>query len=323
MPRRGTGSSTEFDTTLFVEAAAGTGKTTALVGRIVALIRAGLGTLDRIVAVTFTEKAAGEMKLRLRTEIERARQDAARRGAARGSSARSPNWSLRASARFTRSAATSCASGRSRQASIRSSRLPPKTKRRTLPIEAFERWFQATLADPPEGVRRILRRRARPATSAEHAARRPGQPRRTPRLSDAPGGAIRSIGSARSTRDWSSWRSVASLALMSSWPDDYLARNLAEIARFVEENDPLEARARPRLRRARSGAARSCAAAESWEWKGRAADNRSERCLATRCLSRRDAVKADLDAFIAASDADLAPAPPRSAAGSGRRLRRS
>ncbi len=63
---------TDFGTTLFVEAAAGTGKTTALVGRIVALVREGVSTLDRIVAVTFTEKAAGEMKLRLRTEIERA-----------------------------------------------------------------------------------------------------------------------------------------------------------------------------------------------------------------------------------------------------------
>lgn len=62
---------TDFHTTLFVEAAAGTGKTTALVGRIVALVREGISTLDRIVAVTFTEKAAGEMKLRLRTEIER------------------------------------------------------------------------------------------------------------------------------------------------------------------------------------------------------------------------------------------------------------
>ena len=58
---------------MFVEAAAGTGKTTALVGRIVALICEGVSTLDRIVAVTFTEKAAGEMKLRLRAEIERAR----------------------------------------------------------------------------------------------------------------------------------------------------------------------------------------------------------------------------------------------------------
>ena len=64
---------TEFGTSFFVEAAAGTGKTTALVGRIVGLIRAGAGTLDRVVAVTFTEKAAGEMKLRLRSEIEKAR----------------------------------------------------------------------------------------------------------------------------------------------------------------------------------------------------------------------------------------------------------
>jgi ATP-dependent exoDNAse (exonuclease V) beta subunit len=68
---------TDFRTTLFVEAAAGTGKTTVLIGRIVALVREGVSTLDRIVAVTFTEKAASEMKLRLRTEIERARQDAA------------------------------------------------------------------------------------------------------------------------------------------------------------------------------------------------------------------------------------------------------
>ena len=67
---------TEFGATFFVEAAAGTGKTTALVRRIVGLISAGIGTLDRIVAVTFTEKAAGETKLNLRTEIEAARANA-------------------------------------------------------------------------------------------------------------------------------------------------------------------------------------------------------------------------------------------------------
>src|SRR5215203_2018712 len=69
---------TEFGTSFFVEAAAGTGKTTALVGRIVGLVRTGAGTLDRIVAVTFTEKAAGEMKLRLRSEIEKTRPLVAR-----------------------------------------------------------------------------------------------------------------------------------------------------------------------------------------------------------------------------------------------------
>src|SRR6266850_3426302 len=67
---------TEYGVTFFVEAAAGTGKTTVLVGRIVGLILSGRGTLARTVAVTFTEKAAGEMKLRLRLEIERARADA-------------------------------------------------------------------------------------------------------------------------------------------------------------------------------------------------------------------------------------------------------
>jgi ATP-dependent helicase/nuclease subunit A len=64
---------TELDQTLIVEAAAGTGKTTELVGRIVALIQNKRATIDQIVAVTFSEKAAGELKLRLREELERAR----------------------------------------------------------------------------------------------------------------------------------------------------------------------------------------------------------------------------------------------------------
>ena len=62
-----------LDETLIVEAAAGTGKTTELVGRIVALIEHQRATIGQIVAVTFSEKAAGELKLRLREELERAR----------------------------------------------------------------------------------------------------------------------------------------------------------------------------------------------------------------------------------------------------------
>src|SRR5439155_15054451 len=67
----------DLDTTLIIEAAAGTGKTTALVNRIVAVIASGRASLDRIVAVTFTEKAAGELKLRLRAQIEHARHSEA------------------------------------------------------------------------------------------------------------------------------------------------------------------------------------------------------------------------------------------------------
>jgi len=64
---------TSLGESLIVEASAGTGKTTELVHRIVAVLEAGLTTIDRIVAVTFTHKAAGELKLRLREELDKAR----------------------------------------------------------------------------------------------------------------------------------------------------------------------------------------------------------------------------------------------------------
>ncbi len=60
---------------LVLEAGAGTGKTTLLVERIEAMVRAGVARLDEIAAVTFTENAATTMKLRLRERLERARAD--------------------------------------------------------------------------------------------------------------------------------------------------------------------------------------------------------------------------------------------------------
>ncbi len=62
-----------LDESLLVEAAAGTGKTTMLVGRLVSLLAASRTTVDRVVAVTFTRKAAGELALRLREELDRRR----------------------------------------------------------------------------------------------------------------------------------------------------------------------------------------------------------------------------------------------------------
>jgi ATP-dependent exoDNAse (exonuclease V) beta subunit len=56
--------------TLFVEAGAGSGKTQSLVDRVVALVtRAGV-PMRAIVAVTFTEKAAAELRDRIRRELE-------------------------------------------------------------------------------------------------------------------------------------------------------------------------------------------------------------------------------------------------------------
>ncbi len=63
-------------TSLVLEAGAGTGKTTLLVDRIEAIVRAGAARLEEIAAVTFTENAATTMKLRLRERLERARSDA-------------------------------------------------------------------------------------------------------------------------------------------------------------------------------------------------------------------------------------------------------
>src|SRR5438552_3939113 len=63
-----------LDETLVVEAAAGTGKTTELVNRILLVLATGRARVDEIVAVTFTEKAAGELKLRLRQRLDEERR---------------------------------------------------------------------------------------------------------------------------------------------------------------------------------------------------------------------------------------------------------
>ncbi|MBK6765213.1 MAG: UvrD-helicase domain-containing protein [bacterium] len=60
---------TNHNTTLLVEAGAGTGKTTLLIERICSLIDAGVKA-EKIAAVTFTVKAAGEMKERLRKALQ-------------------------------------------------------------------------------------------------------------------------------------------------------------------------------------------------------------------------------------------------------------
>jgi ATP-dependent helicase/nuclease subunit A len=59
----------DLDSSLCVEAGAGTGKTTLLVDRYLSIISSGRARCVEIVAITFTEKAAGEMKYRLRREM--------------------------------------------------------------------------------------------------------------------------------------------------------------------------------------------------------------------------------------------------------------
>ncbi len=73
----------DLDTTLLVEAAAGTGKTTSLVGRMVELLAAGRCEIGRIAAVTFTRKAAAELRARFTAHLEHEARAASGERAAR------------------------------------------------------------------------------------------------------------------------------------------------------------------------------------------------------------------------------------------------
>ncbi len=149
----------DLDTTLVVEAAAGTGKTSELVRRIIAVLATGRATVERLAAVTFTEKAAGELKLRLRAGLEAARQ------AAPAGSPAAPHLED-ALARLEEARVSTihgfCADLlRERPVEARVDpqfRVLTEGEAERLHREAFERWLEACLEDPPEGVRRALRR---------------------------------------------------------------------------------------------------------------------------------------------------------------------
>jgi ATP-dependent helicase/nuclease subunit A len=59
----------DLDDNLMVVAGAGTGKTTALVGRVMALVRSGAAALAEIAAITFTEAAAAELRQQVRQAV--------------------------------------------------------------------------------------------------------------------------------------------------------------------------------------------------------------------------------------------------------------
>jgi ATP-dependent helicase/nuclease subunit A len=65
----------ELDTTMLVEAAAGTGKTTSMIARMVALLREGRCEIGTLAAVTFTRKSAAEMRARFQVELERSARE--------------------------------------------------------------------------------------------------------------------------------------------------------------------------------------------------------------------------------------------------------
>jgi ATP-dependent helicase/nuclease subunit A len=63
----------DLDTTFLVEAGAGSGKTKSLVDRMIALLASGRAEIDTLAAVTFTRKAAAELRGRFQVALEQAR----------------------------------------------------------------------------------------------------------------------------------------------------------------------------------------------------------------------------------------------------------
>ena len=297
---------TDLDTTLIIEAAAGTGKTTALVSRIVAVIAAGRTTLERIVAVTFTEKAAGELKLRLRAEIERARQSDPEPAAR----ARLTDSLPRLEQAHIGTIHSFCAD-LLRERPIATGVDPMfevAAEDLTAPLfeAAFERWFEDALANPGEALRRILRRRD---------------------LADREGPRPLLIAAARALVEWrdfdAPWRyepfdrdrAIDALAeeiealgelATEGEPDDWMRKALEEIRRPIGEATRLES-VRDRdydaledalLRLVRGNHGR-------WRWRG---SGRGFGTLARAdVIARRDALKRRLDEFRDLAGANLAP----------------
>lgn len=99
--------------------------------------------------------------------------------------------------------------------------------------------------------------------------------------------------------------SVAALARQSSWPEDRLTQNLAEIGRFLDENARLE-QVRGRDYDALEPKLRAFRNRRSWNYVGAKRTSFGD-VSRDEVLARRDTARKRLDAFLAASGADLAP----------------
>jgi ATP-dependent helicase/nuclease subunit A len=284
--------------TLVVEAAAGTGKTTEMIARVIATLRTGATTLERLVAVTFTEKAAGEMKLRLRTELEKARLAAD--GEARDRLEAALGELEVARIGSIHSFCADLLRERPIEAGVDPLfEVAAEDVAEQLFARAFETWFQTALADPPEGVRRILRR-----DDPAELLRRAGWSLVDRRDFD---GAWRRDAFERDTRldaIIAELRPLAALADRAHRADDYLAKLLGKLGRWLAELDRREL-VRPRDH---DGLEAELGVVERWrEWRntGRG-QNFGDGLLRADVIVQRDAAKAGLATFREAAEADLA-----------------
>ena len=287
----------DLASTFVVEAAAGTGKTTEMIARILAVIRTGTSTLERIVAVTFTEKAAGEMKLRLRTELERARRTAS--GDERARFERSLKHLEVARIGSIHSFCADLLRERPIEAEVDPLfEVAADADAERIYAQAFDAWFQRTVAAPGEGVRRLLRRNE-PTDQLRRAGwslvdRRDfaGPWRRDPFDRDAAiDGVLRELAA------------FAGLAERGD-PKDSLAVFATKLVRWLAELDRRE-RVRPRDHDGLEAELATVARWKEWKPTGKGKLYGGELSRAD-VVAQRDAAKAELQRMLEAADADLA-----------------
>ncbi|MGH7949430.1 MAG: UvrD-helicase domain-containing protein, partial [Candidatus Binataceae bacterium] len=296
----------DLDTTLVIEAAAGTGKTTALVNRIVAVLASGRAELARIVAVTFTEKAAGELKLRLRGAIETARHDPALDAESRAQLTASLPQLEEARIGTIHSFCADLLRERPVEAKVDPQfEVAPEDVARGLFEQAFGRWFEQALGAPGEGMRRLLRRRREfPNREGPRAiARRAAEELVAWRDFDAP---WRPAPLERERLIDGLVDEICALGELgrSSRGDDYLVASLIRIATPVLEATRLES-VRGRDYDALEAVLFGLARGTHWNWKGYAAEVSG--VPRAQVIARRDALRARIVAFRDDAGASLAP----------------
>lgn len=149
----------DLDATLVVEAAAGTGKTTALVSRIVGLLRSGRARATSLVATTFTERAAGELVVRTREALEAAVNDAAPESAERDRLERAIAELETARIGTIHGLATDLLREHPIEAALDPGfRVLAEEESAALLDRVVSRWLEVRLAAPPPALRRWLRR---------------------------------------------------------------------------------------------------------------------------------------------------------------------
>ncbi|MCM3873293.1 MAG: UvrD-helicase domain-containing protein, partial [Pyrinomonadaceae bacterium] len=311
----------DLDTTLVVEAAAGTGKTSALIGRILSGIESGRVSLANTVAVTFTEFAAGELKLRLRSAIEQARQR-------QDNSPQTTEFLKKAVEELEEArigTIHSFCADLLREHPVEAGIDPlfevaPDDLASPLFDMAFERWFERQLAAPDEGVRRILRRLPR----KEFGGRRSGTLARRPRES-GPKPILRAaawelVRERDFTRPWkrldgfNRQTDIDALVLemeeLGEWsdvgnPEQWFTKSLAYLKQYVAEITRLES-----LGNARDYdgiEARLFGFLPAWKSKNYKAYFVRDTFPKEDLLRRRDELKVRVEEFVNKAGADIAP----------------